>query len=221
MIRFGRVVSICWAFITVGICLIGVNGAEIQGIVKGAWDNSGDLMRITLVGRDGVMEQQTLVHAKTGRFTLYEVHDGVFALNVIGSTVWSYAPIRVEVKEEKVQVESRRDPLLIPGEGAISTSANATHPLTVLAIGRATMLAPKSEGWTIGDILGNRFLMLQLFAISFVVFFPRYLKTLDKETLAELTGEIEQVKVDANEAIKALMGYEEGVEHEIIAPIPQ
>ncbi len=199
-----------------------VPGVEVEGVLKGsADDDGGQLLRVDLVRRDGTLEQRSLVHATSGRFTLRNVHNGVYALSVVGNTAWSYAPLRIDVMNGKVQVENRRDPLLIPGEGLQSSSANSTHPFPVYMVGRATMLAPQSGGWTISSLLGNRFLMFQVVAISFVILFPRYLKTLDKETLAELTGEVEQVSVDPNEAIKGLMDYEDGVEHEIIAPLPQ
>lgn len=199
-----------------------VSGVRIEGVLRRAMDDDGgQMLRVDLTRSNGQLEQRSVVHGESGRFILYDVQDGVYALNVIGNTAWSYAPFRIEVKDNKVAVENRRDPLLIPGELAFSTSANSTHPFLVHSLGRAVMLVPTSDSWSIRSLLGNRFLMLQVVAVSFVLLFPRYLKTLDKETLAELTGEVEQVTIDANEAIKALMDYEQGVEHEIIAPLPQ
>lgn len=139
-------------------------------------------------------------------------------MNVVGSLSWAYSSHLLHVNgdtDDDVKVENRANPLTIPGSSIMMM--NITD-FVFNPMGPARMFVHSDaagQGWNL-----SRWHFLQLAAVLFVALFPKYLKSLDKETLAELTGEVPDVVLDPNEAVKALMGYDQGVEHEILPSIP-
>lgn len=177
-------------------------------------------MHVTAHSRQGDLVESAPV-TSDGKFSMNSLQDGVYSLTVVGSRAWTFAPMHVHVDQGAVvSKELRINPLEIPGMIVEAVPTNVSHPLVIDTFGKANYLR-KTEPWSISAILGNKFLLLQIGAVIFVIMFPRYLKTLDRETLAELTGEVEPDAGDPNKIIKALVGRNNvDVENEIVPAIP-
>lgn len=206
-------------FVLFFTCLPYAHATELHCALEGAEDYSANTIRLDAYARNGALVATVPVRPD-GTSRLPSLSDGVYALSVVGSTAWAYTPIHLHVSRggTKLAVELRTDPLALPGRRVEQVTVNETHPLVLRTLGRAVHI-PQAEQWSIYAILGNRFYMFQLFAVGFVVLFPRYLKTLDRETIAELTGEVEPEQVDPNLAIKALYGLGENGGDEVAPTI--
>lgn len=201
------VVFVLLLFVTLANC------ATFQGTLD--VDEEARLICIELLSEDGRLLSRVPVHSKTGVYRFDNLATGTYQMNVVGSLSWAYSSHLLHVAGDDVKVENRANPLTIPGDSIMMM--NITE-FVLKPMGPATMFLSTdaaSKGWSI-----TRWHFLQLSAVLFVAAFPKYLKSLDKETLAELTGEVPDVVLDPNEAVKALMGYDEGVEHEILPSIP-
>lgn len=215
MAACGRPSILVWCILSLlAICS---SGRSIHGRIA---RDEARLVHVTAHSRTGDLAESTPV-APDGNFTMHRLHDGVYTLSVVGAASSAYRPLHVHVKEGvAVAREVREDPLVIPGVALEELPANASYPLDIEVLGKMNYLN-KGEPWSIRSIIGNRFMMLQIFAVGFVILFPRYLKTLDKETLAELTGEVEPDIGDPNETIRALAGADLGGDDaDIVRAIP-
>lgn len=111
----------------------------------------------------------------------------MYEVSVTGSTSWAYTPM--SRGGANLVVELRTDSLALLGRWVEQLNVKEINPLMLRTLGHDVYI-PQAEKWSICTIIGNRFYMFQLFAVDFVILFTLYLKTLDRDTIAELTGEV-------------------------------
>lgn len=198
--------------------LVRLGSANVHGVLQGNTVHPERHIRVDVIARGGRLAASVPVRTD-GSFSIVGPDDGVYVLSVIGSVSWAYAPMHLHVSKggETIAVEPRADPLILPASWLHRTAANISHPLLLRPHGRATHVALPKQ-WTIAELLRNRFLMFQIVAVAFIVLFPRYLNTLDSETLAELTGEVQTEQLDPNVALKALIALEDNIVDDV-APV--
>lgn len=139
-------------------------------------------------------------------FTLEGLDDGDHIVELCGAPAGDYPHMRVSVREGKVtHVEARRDPLLIPG-GFARKEADA---VAFVKFADSQFEASAYTWKALIRKLRKPFVIFQLFAVFFVIWFPRFVSGLDPDILYEMTGEEPPRIGDPNALLKKLIGFEE------------
>lgn len=178
----------------------------LSGIVLG--DEAGDSFHspfLTVLIRGRSLHTAVAVAHPTSSFTLPPLPAGEYVLELAGAVRHDYPHIRasVDATGALVSVEARRDPLLIPGGAAM----NATDAALVFAPVGATMYGkPDGSTWALLRLLNRPLVLLQLLSGVFVLWFPRYLASIDPDMLYDLTGETPPDIGDPNAVLRQLLG---------------
>lgn len=160
---------------------------------------------LTVLIRGRSLHTAVAVAHSTSSFTLPSLAEGEYILELAGSVRHDYPHLRARVDEAGalVSVEARRDPLLLPGGAAM----NATDAALVFApVGASMYGKPEQDAWALLRMLNRPFVLLQLVAGAFVLWFPRYLASIDPDMLYDLTGETPPDIGDPNAVLRQLLG---------------
>ena len=209
------------ALLSLLLCSVGTHPAWSQGVIAGEVQVSKDeshLLRVEVYAQSGLVSAVAPV-LPDGAFQLTGLSDGIYSAVVVGSMRSEYHAMHVLVAKGKLAlVEDRWNPLRKPQlEDDASHGSAARKQATLRFLVKAHIdFSERQKPWPFLDILQNKFLMFQVVGVIFVLLFPKYLKSLDKESLEELTGEKEPDLGDPNEVVKALIGYDKNSEFEIL-----
>lgn len=193
-------------FAAAALCLLRPAAAAISGTVR---DASATDHPLSILIRGRSVHTAVAVAQPSGIFTLpAALPAGGYVLEVCGSSRRDYAHVRVGVGASGAleTVEARRDPLLLPGGAAM----NVTGVLEFVLVGEAVYGESRVESWALLPLLNRPFVLLQLFAGAFVLWFPRYIASIDPDMLYELTGETPPDIGDPNKVLKRLLEKGDG-----------
>lgn len=175
-------------------------------------------VRVVVYGANG-KEMHAAGVRGDGRFVVRGVADGVYVAEVIGSSRWEFAKIWVRVLGGRVVWTERRLDLFVRpgglGDDVGGDGEEEGKEVVFEAYGEANYLKVPPP-WRLLDLVRNKFVVFQVFAISFIVWFPQYIRALDKDLLEELTGEKEPDLGDPNKVVKALIGFDEHSANDVI-----
>lgn len=177
----------------------------LSGIVLG--DEAGDPSHpssLSVLIRGRSLHTAVAVAHRTSSFTLPPLPAGDYVLELAGAVRHDYPHLRasVEATGALISVEARRDPLLLPGGAAM----NATDAALVFSpVGAAMYGKPEGNTWALIRLLNRPLLLLQLVSGVFVLWFPRYLASINPDMLYDLTGETPPDIGDPNAVLKQLL----------------
>jgi hypothetical protein len=139
-------------------------------------------------------------------FTLPTLADGDYVLELCGSSKVDYSHILLHVAKGLIaRVEDRRDPLIVAGR-YYSKVLDAGD--MIVFVPRSTIeFIPSPQPWahTLSTFFSNKLVLVQLVAVAFVIWFPRYVASLDPDMLAMLSGERLPDIGDPNSVLKKLL----------------
>lgn len=146
-------------------------------------------------------------HLGFGLFHLSELSDGDHVLEVCCSQRFEYFHQRITIENgDVIAVEERKDPLSIPGGyRKVETNDVVFHPRATLHFS-----VKRRRPWSLFRHFTKPYVLFQLLAGIFVVWFPRHMATIDPDMLAELTGEQPVDTGDPNALLKRLVSLHTG-----------
>jgi hypothetical protein len=137
-------------------------------------------------------------------FSLPSLADGDYVLELCGSPGFDYPHIRLAISNGSLMsAYERRNPLLI---AAGHKKPFVSLPSEIAFVPRSVVEFSRSHTswWASIASAGYKIVLLQILSLAFVIWFPRYIGTLDSSTIAMLTGEEEVDVGDPNSVLKRL-----------------
>jgi hypothetical protein len=134
---------------------------------------------------------------------------GDYVLELSGARRLDYPHVRASIADggRLLSVEARRDPLLMPG----GVARNETDVmLRFEPVGPAAFGEPPRQSWALVRMLNRPFVLFQLISGAFVLWFPRYIASIDPDMVYELTGETPPDIGDPNKLLKLLLSRSDG-----------
>lgn len=135
-------------------------------------------------------------------FTLPCLSPGDYVLELENARVYSdHLRITIDADGNIGAVEPRRDPMRIPGGGARVEG----KALSFASVSQVQYGEPEQERWALLGYVFNPWTIAQLLIAVFLVAFPRYVSSLDRDILYEITGETPPDIGDPNGLVKSLL----------------
>lgn len=175
--------------------------SALSGLVLG---DEGAAAALTVLIRGRSLHTAVAVVQPTSSFALPRLPAGAYTLELAGAVRHDYPHLRatVDAAGALVAVESRRDPLLLPGGAAMNTTGAA---LVFTPVGDSMYGRLEGKTWTLLRMLNRPFVIFQVAAGAFVLWFPRYLTSIDPDMLYDLTGETPPDIGDPNAVLRQLL----------------
>lgn len=201
-------VAVCFA-----AAVLGTNGAISSNVIAG-------VVQLAPVQSTCCGTVRVLVHSRRGRLiesapvaadstfqliNLPEQPNGLYVLQLIGTTVHDYNPLLVRLDRGSVAgVLNRDSPVILP-PGFDSDKWTADSELTFQPVAKTNYLRQRAP-WRLRDLWRYRYTFVQFAAVAFVVWFPRFIQDLPQDLREELLGEKEPNIGDPNAVLKAVTG---------------
>lgn len=136
-------------------------------------------------------------------FALPCLPPGDYILELVAPSLFAdHLRVTIGADSAVTAVEPRRDPMRIPGGGARVPGGALRFDA---AAGEAVYGEAQPERWALVGYVFNFWTLAQLLVVVFLVGFPRYVGSLDRAMLYEITGETPPDIGDPNGLLKSLL----------------
>lgn len=142
------------------------------------------------------------VQASNGTFAFPCPPPGDYILELISANHFTdHLRITVDSGGGISAIEPRRDPMRVPGDGARVEGSEISFPV----VNEAIYGKPEKARWAFLSYVFTFWNAAQVLVMAFLVAFPRYVGSLDREILYEITGETPPDIGDPNGVLKSLI----------------
>lgn len=142
------------------------------------------------------------IQASNGKFALPCPPPGDYILELISAIHFTdHLRITVDSGGGISTIEPRRDPMRVPGGGARVEGGVLSFP----DVSEALYGEPEEARWAVVSYVFTFWNAAQVLVMAFLVAFPRYVGSLDREVLYEITGETPPDIGDPNYVLGSLI----------------